>query len=1085
MKSRFLLAPLLFCLSGVAQDPVASLEGEVRDGSGGAVARAAVTIRNLDTGYKQSQATSAEGFYKLLLVPVGRYQLSVERSQFARFQQQPVQLNVSQTVRLDVELALASQQESVTVESDAALVDTATNTLGKVVTTKEVLDLPLNGRNFTQLGLLQAGVAPLTAGIQQSGGSSRGGQGYAVNGQRPESNAYRVDGAANVNRMDGGFALRIPVDAIAEFRILTHTAPPEYGGTSGSTTSVVTRSGTNGLHGSLYEFVRNDIFDARNFFSADVEPLKQNQFGATAGGPLRRDRTFFFGYYEGFRNRQGVTRSAVVGTEAQRKGDFSGKTPPLIDISAGGAPFPGGMIPAALLNPVSLGVMTRYIPLGNASPSVYRTTVVTRNDYDQGGGRIDHRFSDSNQLAFRYSYSQGANVNPISTRGSDLPGFPVQDDLATHALTLSETHLFSPAVVNSFRASYFRHNFFVDQRLNKTSPRELGFNYDSASSAGQSVPFFNINGYSPVGGAIVGPRTSTQNDYELYDSLSLIRGKHAIKIGGDARNTRITAFLTIAPNAFFVFTPSFPSNDGFANFLMGRPLVFTQGLGDMSRGLRNRSTGLFAQDEWRATSRLTINYGVRWEVDPPFTEVRDRLNTFVPSQQSTVYPSAPLGVLFPGDQGVAKGLAAIQWTAFMPRIGFAWNPDGKGTFAIRASYGIFYDTMSNGLGTSAQAAVSSLPWTQLVGFSGPGTTYVNPYGGQPKPLSNTFLRPAAVVGTSKDARPPYAQNWNFSLQRSLGKNYVVEGRYVGTKGTRLPRNIEANPAVWGPGATAPNADRRRIYANCPADGSACQLVHVALLSNITNSTYHGAQLSLSRRFSSGLGFSASYWFSKTLDYLSAMNLTGGAARPLSGEVDIAQNPFNLAAEHGPSLFDARHRFVLSGSWEIPAAKSLRGAGRVLLAGWQLNGIATASSATPFTVFDSANVAGQAPHPPISGFAGSRPDVISDPNDGPHTVEQWISRSAFRRLNPATEAGNFGNAGRNIARAAGIVNVDLSLLKSFVFGESRRLQFRAECFNLANHANFGLPVTDLASPSFGRILDAAPPRLVQFGLKFLF
>jgi len=669
MNIRYLFTLLLSCCCVFAQDPVASLEGEIHDATGGSVVGAAVTILNLDTGYKQSQTTSGEGFYKLSLVPVGRYQLSIEKTGFARFQQQPVHLNVSQTSRLDVALALASQQETITVQGDAAPVDTATNTLGKVVTTKEVLDLPLNGRNFTQLGLLQAGVAPLTTGIQASGGSLRSGQGFSVNGQRPESNIYRVDGATNANRMDGGFALRVPMDAIAEFRILTHTAPPEYGGTSGSTTSVVTRSGTNGLQGSLYEFIRNDVFDARNFFSADVEPLKQNQFGATLGGPIKRDQTFFFGYYEGFRNRQGVTRSAVVGTAAQRTGNFSGQPTPLIDISAGGIPYPSGQIPASLLNSVSLGIMNRYIPLGNVSPSIYRTTVVTRNDNDQGGGRIDHRFSDADQVAFRYSYSQGTNVNPISIRGSDLPGFPVQDDLATHALTLSETHLFSPTVVNSFRASYFRFKLFFDQRLNRTSPRELGFNYDSASEAGQGVPFFNINGYSPVGGSIVGPRTSVQNDYELYDSLSLIRSKHAIKIGGDARNTRITAFQAIAPNAFFVFTPSFPSNDGFANFLMGRPLVFYQGLGDLSRGLRNWSTGLFAQDEWRATSRLTINYGMRWEVNPPFSEVRDRLNTFVPGQQSTVYPTAPLGVLFPGDKGVAKGLAAVQWTGFMPRLG--------------------------------------------------------------------------------------------------------------------------------------------------------------------------------------------------------------------------------------------------------------------------------------------------------------------------------------------------------------------------------------------------------------------------------
>ena len=1073
------------CLLVSAQEPVASVEGEIRDPSGSALAGAAVSATNLDTGYALSQVTSPGGFYRLVQLPIGRYAVTVEKEGFARFRQQPVQLNVSQSVRLDVQLDLASQRETITVEADASLVDTATNTLGKVVTTREVLDLPLNGRNFTQLGLLQAGVAPLPAGLLQAGGSLRASQSYSVNGQRPESNNFRVDGARNVNRMDGGFALRIPVDAIAEFRILTHTAPPEYGGTSGATTSVVTKSGTNAWHGSVYEFLRNDKLDSRNYFSADVEPLKQNQFGGTFGGPLRKDRLFFFGYYEGFRNRQGVTRSGIVPTAAQREGDFSGRVPPLLDLANGGLPYPNGRIPSSLFNPVSQHVMQLYYPLGNVSSQVYTATVVAQNSYDQGGGRLDYRLGNRDQIAGRYSYSVGSNINPISIRGSDLPGFPVRDDLATHSVTISETHLFSPISVNSFHASFLRHEFLFDQRLNRTSPRELGFNYDTASAAGQGPPFFNINGYSPIGGAITGPRNSAQNDYEIYDSLSVIHGTHALKFGGELRRTQINAFQAIAPNAFFVFTPSFPSNDGFANFLIGRPLVFYQGLGDLSRGLRNWENSLYFQDEWRVSNRLTLNYGLRWEVNTPFTEVRDRLNTFVPRQQSAVFPDAPQGVLFPGDAGVAKGLAPVLWKAFMPRLGFAWNPGGRGLWAIRSSYGIFFDTMANGAGLSFQAPVSALPWTQLNQFSGPGTTFVDPYGRQPKPQPNTFLRPATVVGMSKDSTPPYAQNWNLSIQRSLGGNYLVEARYVGSKGTHLPRNIEANPAVWGPGATAQNADRRRLYANCPADGSACQLVHTALLSFITNSTYHAAQFSLSRRYSRGAAFSMSYWFSKTLDYLSAMNLTGAAARPLSGEVDIAQNPFDLRAEHGPSLFDSRHRFVLSGSWEIPGGRSLKGASRLLLQGWQLNGIANFSSATPFTVFDSTNVSGQGSHPPVSGFFGSRPDLIADPNTGPHTVEQWLSRSSFRRLNPATEAGNFGNAGRNIGRAPGLANLDLSLLKSFRLAEAIQLQFRAECFNAANHANFALPVTDLASPSFGRILESGAPRLFQLGLKLLF
>jgi hypothetical protein len=1060
-----------------AQDPVASLEGFVRDASGSPVTGVKVTVENLDTSATQSSVTGSGGAYRFALLPIGRYAVSIEHAGFARFRQQPVHLNVSQSVRLDVDLQLASQRESVTIEADATLVDTSTNIIGKTVSTREILDLPLNGRNFTQLGLLQAGVAPLTGGVATAGGSLRSGQAYAVAGQRPESNNYVVDGAKNINRMDGGYALRIPVDAIAEFRILTHTAPPEYGGTSGSSTSVVTKSGGNAFHGSLYEFLRNQKMDARNFFSQEVEPLKQNQFGATVGGPVVKDKLFFFGYYEGFRNRQGITRSGIVPTPAQRQGDFSGRTPPLLNLAAGGVPFPDGQLPASQFDPVALNVLKLY-PLGNVSPSVYTSTLVTENDSNQAGGRLDYRFSDRDSLNGRYSHSTGHNINPISIRGSDLPGFPVRDDLNTTSVTISGQHLFSPTMINSVRASFFRHVFDFDQRLNRQGPREFGFKYDSASELGLGTPFFNVNGYSPVGGAITGPRNSAQNSYEVLDALSIIRGAHSFKLGMELRRNQVNAFQAIAPNAFFVFAPSFPTNDAFANLLLGKPVVFYQGLGDLSRGLRNWENSVYLQDEWRLSSRLTLNYGLRYEVNTPFSDVRGRLNAFVPGQQSTVFANAPKGLLFPGDAGVGDGIAPVFWKGFMPRLGFAWNPDGRANFVVRGSYGIFFDPMMNGSGTTSQAPVSALPWTQLNQISGPNTGFSDPYGTSPKPVPLSFIKPATIVALDRNARPPYAQNWNLSLQKSLGKNYLLEGRYLGTKGTRLPRNIEANPAVFGPGATSSNADRRRIYGNCPADGGPCDFTHVAMLSYITNSTYHAGQLSLSRRFASGFSFNASYWFSKTLDYLSAMNLGGAAARPLSGENDIAQNPFDLRAEHGPSLFDARHRFVLSGSWEIPAAHRF-------LKGWQLNSIASISSGTPFTVFDSTNVSLQAAHPPISGFNASRPDVVSNPNHGPRRVEEWVSRSAFRRLNPLTEAGSFGNAGRNIVRGPGFANVDVSLLKTFNFGETRRLQFRAECFNLANHANFSVPVTDLSSPSFGRILESAPPRLFQLGLKFLF
>jgi hypothetical protein len=324
-----------------------------------------------------------------------------------------------------------------------------------------------------------------------------------------------------------------------------------------------------------------------------------------------------------------------------------------------------------------------------------------------------------------------------------------------------------------------------------------------------------------------------------------------------------------------------------------------------------------------------------------------------------------------------------------------------------------------------------------------------------------------------------------SIQRALHKDYVLEVRYVGTKGTRLPRAVEDDPAIYGPGATAANADRRRLYANCAPNGGPCQLATAAVLDYGTNSTYHAGQVSLSHRYAAGFSFNLSYWYSKSLDYTSGMNLNFSSAQAISGSNDLAQNPFDLNAEHGLSTFDATNRFVASAIWEIPFARGTQGLARVLLHGWQVNSIATANSGTPFTVYDSANVALEASSPPISGYFASRPDLVGDPNTGPHTVTDWISRSPFVRLNPITQAGQFGNAGRNIARGPGAADVDLSVMKNFRVTEKTTLQFRAENFNTANHPNFGLPIADLASPNFGRILTAGSARLTQFALKVIF
>jgi hypothetical protein len=1081
------LLALLVVSAVEAQDTHAVLEGQVTDPSGAAVVSARVTAVSRQTGATRAQRMSAAGTYSLSL-PAGEYDLTITAPNFAGYTRTGVRLNVSQTVRIDVQLQLGSGKDVVTVSDRAALVDTGSNVVGDVVSGRELLDLPLNGRNFTQLGLLQPGVAPMTAGLAEAGGSLRSGQAYAVNGQRPEMNSYLLDGVSNVNRVDGGYALKTPVDAIQEFRILALSAPPEYGGTGGATTTVVTRSGGNDPHGTIYEFLRNDALDARNFFSSRVEPLKQNQFGATLGGAVRRNRDFLFGYYEGFRSRQGVTRNATVPSERQRKGDFSelrdpatGQPVPLINYFTG-QPIPNNQIPAQAMSPTSLGILN-YYPHPNAGTNLLITTQTAKDQMDQGGLRFDHIFGDRDQLSVHYARSTAANQDPLSVSGADVPGFPVAEELRTTQATVSETHQFGGSTVNIFRAGFFRNVFFTNSPVNRTSPRELGFNYDSSLDAAQGPPFFIVSGYASVGNPITGPRDTTQNTYEIFDSLSHIQGRHNLKFGGGFRRNQINMMQGIASNGFFVFAP-FPISDSLASFLVGFPVVFFQGGGDMNRGLRNVDYSLFFQDEWRVTPRLTVNYGGRYEVSTPFVDLRDRMNSWSPGQQSTVYPNAPRGLLFPGDPGIPRGIAPVYYKGFMPRAGLAWDPDGTGRTSLRAAYGIFYDTVTNGVGGPLQAPLSALPWTQARQLSAP-INYTDPWNGQHPFQPGTFPQPTTVLTVENGMRPPYSQNWNFALQRSFGGGYLAEARYIGNKGTRLPRMIEANPAVYRAGGTSNDADRRRIHANCSGETGPCDFASVGLITNQTNSTYHAAQAALSHRYGDRFAFLASYTFSKTLDYVSSFNVAGSAPRLVGGENDLAQDPFNLKAEHGPSLFDARHRFVFSGSYMVPVPASAGAFVRGAFGGWQLNTIMNFASGTPFTVYDSANVAMQGSAPEITGFYSSRPDAVTDPNAGPHTVDHWVSRSAFRRLDPQTEAGRFGSAGRSTVRGPGIANVDLSMLKNIGLTEALRLQFRAECFNIANHANFGLPENDIASPNFGRILRAGPPRLLQFGLKLLF
>jgi hypothetical protein len=1112
------LAMLLVSISVSAQQITGNIRGIISDPSGAVVQNANVTAQQVETGLTRTATTDRAGNYLLLELPVGHYRLEVTATGFQKYVQDGISLNVNETAAIPVHLAVGSEKEQIQVQADAELIQPTVTSLGQVVHEREIQDLPLNGRDFSQLGTLQPGVVPLTPGLREAGGSLREQQGYAVNGQRPESNNFLIDGANNFNGVDGGFVLEPPVDAIQEFRILTHNSSAEFGHNLGSTTNIVTRSGGNSYHGALWEFLRNDAFDATRFPNAAAEPLKQNQFGGSIGGPVHRDKTFFFGYYEGFRNRQGNSFVSTVPSLAERQGDFSAMCTEGIDPITGFCPnpahqlfnvffqqpYPFNQLPAPnpanplAQNPFSVSLLSLF-PKPDVGTNGFLSTGTLRDDRNQFGLRMDHYLTSKDTLNLRYMFNDVNRLDPLSPAGASIPGYPVGEDHRAQNFVGQETHTFSPTMIGVLRFSYLRNKFLVDEHVNHTSLTSLGFGYSPSLAAAAGPPFMQVNGYTSVGDPITGPRDTYENAFDYSGAVSWVRGAHEMKFGGGYQHLQVNALQGIATNGFFVFAP-FPVTNSFASFLWGVPVVFLQGRGDFNRGIRGNALNGYAQDTYKLNRRVTLNYGLRYELPSPYTEIHNRQTLFVPGRQSTVVPGAPAGVLYPGDKGVPAGLIPTFKKGFAPRFGVAWDPRGDAKWLVTAAYGMFYEPYYTGQGGPLQSPISAPPFLQTpqVGPS-PFFNFSDPFNGNP-PIAGQFSTPLTNLTVSPNLPLPYTQDWDLNIQRSLGKDLLFEIGYVGTKGTKLPRFVEGNPAIYVPGfdsvsgqpnSTTGNADQRRLYSGCTlADPpNTCVYSSTGLIAGIADSSYNALEASLKKRFSHGLSFLASYTLSKSIDDASSFNMTGSAAKPVAGENDLAQDPFNLAAERGPSLFDARHRFVLSYQWELPFWKQPHGWYQQAIGGWQLNGIATAMSGTPFTVFDSHDVSVQGGAPEITGFSANRPNLVSgqNPNAGPHSAKAWLNANAFQAItqDPNSPVQQFGSAGRNIATGPGYANWDFSVFKNIHVMESKEIQFRAELFNVLNHTNFRLPDSDISSPTFNQIQAAQPAREIQLALKFLF
>jgi predicted heme/steroid binding protein len=837
-----------------------------------------------------------------------------------------------------------------------------------------------------------------------------------------------------------------------------------------------------------------------------VEPLHRNQFGGVFGGPVRKDKTFFFLYYEGVRDTQGETTLATVPSNAERTGNFADQCPLnngtfnsqglCLDNTSGqvsqngqlfnefsGQPIPYNQLP--FINPISQTLLS-YYPLANDGPFTYVGTQTLTSNTDQFGVRADHYLTSRDTLNFRYSYGQLSQIDPLPTGGANVPGFPVGENQRNQNFVAQETHTFSPTVVGILRASYLRNKFLLGTNINHTTPASLGFQYEPSLEEAIGPPFVQVGGYASIGDPITGPRNTYQNTYDFSGSLTWIKGRHQYKFGGGYQYDQINVLQGIASNGFFVFS-TFPVNNAFASFMFGQPVVFLQGGGNFYRGLRGQAFNLYAQDTWKVSSRFTVNYGLRYEVPSPYTEIHNYQNLWIPGRQSVVFPSAPAGLVYPGDPDVPRGLIPTERDAFAPRVGLAWDVRGNGKWLVTSAYGIFYDPYYTGEGGPLQDPISAPPYLQTPQVSVPN--FGDPFNGQ-NPFNASFAQPMTLLVLNPNLRLPYAQDWNLNIERALGSDWLLEIGYIGTKGTKLPRFIEANPAVYIPGeSTQGNADQRRLYSGCTVTVTGpCTYSSVGEIAGISDSSYNALQISLKRRFAHGFSMLASYTLSKTLDDVSSFNITGSASQSVAGENDLAQNPFDVKAEWGRSMFDARHRLVASYQWDLPWHKHANNWYGHVLGNWQVNGITTVMSNTPFTVYDSSNPSLQGSAPEISGFFSSRPNLISNPNTGTcsagvpvRTAGCWFNTNAFAHA----ATGQFGDVGRNTMDGPAFRQWDFSAIKTIPIRESMHLQFRAEIFNIFNNVNFELPNNDINSPGFGQIVAAQPGRIVQLALKFQF
>lgn len=1122
MNRNTLLA--LLCLLSIAVPLLAQTTGQitgaVSDSSGAAVQGAAITALNVETGTQREGLSNESGLYRIPLLPPGQYQVNVQVSGFRPIRRSGIKLSVEEVVRLDFSLELGAVSEAVEVQSDAPVLQSETATVGTTIGSKAVVDLPLvsavSGRDPVELlQVLPGSTNKGVAGTQ------------SINGGRIGSNDIQVDGSTKVEELIGNSsgAGGIPsVETVGEVKLMTNVYSAEYGRSGGATVIVTTKSGTNQIHGTAYHFFRHDALAARNFFSPDKAPIRSNQWGFTLGGPIVKNKTFFFGSHEGWKYRTDFNQRATVPTALERSGDFSQTLgsngqqiriydPATLTPNPSGSGyirqlFPGNVIPANRFDAVGAKLINFYdvpnfpgAPFTNANN--YRVGDSGGRDYMQYLAKIDHSFSAKNTMSGKFFLQNLDQKRPIVFDNAFNPG-----DNNQHApnrnVTLSDTHIFTPTILNELRFGLNRHTNAFEPKYPVDGNALIGLT--GLPSPAPASPRVSATGFSALGNSSYGG--TYQTVYEVSDVVNIIRGKHTLKLGGNFRRYQFNRPSRAGEPGSLSFTGVFTNLPGAANTgsAMADMLLGAIASGSVTItptfGFRSWYLAGFVQDDIKLSSTFTLNVGLRYDIETPFSEVANRMSNF---DLNATDPVTGLkgALLFAGRNGVGSRLIETDKNNWGPRLGFAWSPHFVNGLVFRGGYGIIYSPLTRGAvsspslnaGFSATTSFSSLDNLSPAFYLREGFPFYNLPSDQP---NAGFLAGQSANYVNPTNRAAYVQQWSYGIQKSLPSSALFEVSYVGNRGTRLPWGSSINLNQL-PQEVLGNATLERVSnpftgmlsgtlgASTITRGqlmrSFPQFQNVLSLSEASaNSTYHSLQARIEKRYSHGLYLLTSYTYSKLL---TDSSLGSGG---VGGTGVTLQDSYNLRAEKGPSTSDLRHRLVVAGSYDLPFGKGKRWAESGVMAyvagGWQLNTIFTLQSGTPLTIYSSPNLT-------QSLGGGSRPNRVCDGNlsDGNRSIQRWFDTSCFT----APAQFTFGNSGTGIVRGPGIVNMDLSLFKNIPMGERFTLQLRGEFFNVLNHANFADPGTTLGVGTFGVVSATAGgtldpmggPRIGQVALKLSF